>query len=324
MENNNLIECKICGKFYKSLQTHIKTHNISSSEYKELYKSPLFCEETINKNRKSVKKAVESQTPEERSLRGIKAAETRKINGTNRGGRKKGFSHTEEWKESHRQLMLQNNPFLGKVHSDETKEKMSLNHADFRGEKNPFRKSLLENPKKRKEHKLRCSNLWKIRKSNIEYMRNWRIKCSQRMASSSFFKDCKYHKYHKCGFLETKKAGNIFVRSSWEKEVALQLDENESVVSFTIENHLIEYLNNMNEIRYSRLDFLVEVFNGNKILIEVKPKPLQIYGNNVYKIIGYQNFCKKTNYQFSLFDLISDQNINNIIEKTIKGELYVT
>jgi len=75
-------------------------------------------------------------------------------------GRPKGFKHTKEWKEDHAKRMVgKNNPFYGKKHSDSTKIKMSNNHADFSGDKNPFKNSL-KDPIKLKEFKDRCVNTW--------------------------------------------------------------------------------------------------------------------------------------------------------------------
>lgn len=60
-----------------------------------------------------------------------------------------GFHHkpgtmyigSEEYRQFWRERMLKNNPFKGKKHTLETRQKMSKNHADFRGSKNPYRNS---------------------------------------------------------------------------------------------------------------------------------------------------------------------------------------
>lgn len=76
-------------------------------------------------------------------------------------GRSKGFKMSEHQK----QLMSvrfkgENNPFYGKNHSLETRQKMSRNHADFSGAKNPFLKAILTYPTKHEEHKKRCQERW--------------------------------------------------------------------------------------------------------------------------------------------------------------------
>lgn len=37
IENKDYVECKICGKHFKALNTHIKTHNITSREYLQAF-----------------------------------------------------------------------------------------------------------------------------------------------------------------------------------------------------------------------------------------------------------------------------------------------
>ena len=86
-------------------------------------------------------------------------------------GRRKGFRHTEDWKQAHRERMLgENNPFHGKQHTEETKKQMSQNHADFTGDLNPFKQSL-NDPKKWIEHVDRCTEIWFAR--NDEYRRKF-------------------------------------------------------------------------------------------------------------------------------------------------------
>jgi hypothetical protein len=58
----------------------------------------------------------------------------------------------------------ENNPFYGKKHTEDTRKKMSMNHADFFGDKNPFKKSLT--PEKLLDHKNRCKNIWQNRDTN--------------------------------------------------------------------------------------------------------------------------------------------------------------
>lgn len=70
----------------------------------------------------------------------------------------------------------ENNPFFGKNHSIESKQKMIDNHADFNGEKNPFKKSL-KNENKIIEHKNRCCEIWRERKDddyNLNYSKRFR------------------------------------------------------------------------------------------------------------------------------------------------------
>lgn len=80
-------------------------------------------------------------------------------------GRKKGSKMSEEQKQLRREMFKgENNPFYGKKHSEETKQKMQENHADFSGDKNPFKKAVLKNPELRKQ----SSNIKKDFWANID------------------------------------------------------------------------------------------------------------------------------------------------------------
>jgi len=55
-------------------------------------------------------------------------------------GRRPGFKMSQEQKDLRSKLFKgKGNPFYDKKHSEKTKAKMSKNHADFSGDKNPFR-----------------------------------------------------------------------------------------------------------------------------------------------------------------------------------------
>ncbi len=211
-------------------------------------------------------------------------------------GRPSGFKHTKEWKENHRKAMSgENNPFFGKEHSKETKEKMSENHADFRGNKNPFKNSL-KDPEKKKAHKKRCQDTWDLR--DEEWRENFGKKLSLSISNSKYFENKKFHKNHKSCFLKTKKAGKIFCRSSWEKEFALYLDENCLVESFSLEPFCIPYINSKNKKKTTRIDFYIILKNNKAVIVEIKPKNLLKYNENEFKIKGQKVFCKNNGIEF--------------------------
>src|ERR1700748_1950430 len=107
MENKNYVICPICNLKFKSLISHVaKGHKISISEL--LIKYP----GTIINSAESIKKLVKSCT---------------------------GRILSEKTKQKLSELLSgENNPFYGKKHTDETKQLMSENHADFNGDKNPL------------------------------------------------------------------------------------------------------------------------------------------------------------------------------------------
>ena len=42
------VECKICGKLYKSLASHLRKHHISAKDYVTIYNSPIISEDLKN------------------------------------------------------------------------------------------------------------------------------------------------------------------------------------------------------------------------------------------------------------------------------------
>lgn len=214
-----------------------------------------------------------------------------------RVGRLPGFKQTEEWKARHRDRMTgAKNPFYGQKHSDSTKTKMSENHADISGDKNPFKNSLLL-PGKRQKHQERCRKMWE--KRDDEYRRKFGEKVSKLKAEDPQ-KKTNHHKNHKSGYLETNKAGSIFFRSSWEKLVALALDDHPSVISFELEPYCIKYQTANGVNRHTRIDFLVVFDDGEKAMMEVKPAAIRKLGSNPDKIKAYISHCRENNITFIL------------------------
>lgn len=212
-------------------------------------------------------------------------------------GRPAGFKHSKEWKDKHRERMLLNNPFKSKKHSTETKIKMSKNHADFSGDKNPFRNSLLNDVEKRLAHKNRCKEIWNNR--DEKWREDFGKKLSKSLANSSNFQSVKYHKNHKSCFVYY--FDNImFCRSSWEETIADYLYNNKLIYIFDIEPFSIKYNNIDNNERYTRIDFFVELINGKKIIFEVKPNAF--IEQNILKIEGTVDFCLYNNYEFYILN----------------------
>jgi hypothetical protein len=235
-------------------------------------------------------------------------------------GRPAGFKHTEEEKERHRQWMLKNNPFKGKKHTQKTKIKMSVNHADFTGENNPFTNKYKKDLNFQKQFKAKHKALWKERQKDSLFMEAFKTHLSKAMSASVKLKGEYLHKFHKAQFLKTEKAGQIFCRSSWEVHVANFLDKNIYVKDFSLENFCVEYLDEKQNKRYTRIDFIINFKNENKLMLEVKPLPLQQL--QVFKIKGYKEYCKKSNIQFCLYDYSRD-NLETILLGAKDGKFFV-
>ena len=228
-------------------------------------------------------------------------------------GRKKGTPMTDELKEYYRKKFSgSGNPFYGLKHSLKSRKKMRKPRPHIRGNKNPFKKSL-NDPQKLLEHIERCKKIWKSR--DKDYRRKFGLKISKSLAESKKLQNKKHHSRHISGFELTFKAGKIFCRSSWEKRFAKVLDSDENVKKFTLEEFCLPYEDKNGNKKYTRIDFFIIYVNGEKEIVEIKPKKLINYGNNVLKIKAIKEFCKKEKIKFRV---LGEKGLENY-EKFIFG-----
>lgn len=76
-------------------------------------------------------------------------------------GRPPGFEHDAKFKsEMSERMKGEKNPFHGRVHSEETRQKMRERHADVAGDNNPFKKALGGDPSKREALRQRTIEMW--------------------------------------------------------------------------------------------------------------------------------------------------------------------
>lgn len=207
---------------------------------------------------------------------------------------------TEERKKKHSQRFSgENNPFFGKTHNEKSRKQMSENHADFTGDKNPFRKSL-EDPIKRQAHKIRTKEIWNSR--DEEYRKDFGSKLS--VAQANLIQNQSYKK-HKHGHYLSKNGKSYFYRSSWEKRSLEYLDalyEDKKILNFDLEPFCIKYTHEGRKYAL-RVDFLIEMLDGSKTILECKPVGLRDYGRNPLKIKAYKRYCKRHKIKFILFGL---------------------
>ena len=122
-----------------------------------------------------------------------------------------------------------------------------------------------------------------------------------------------------------KGKGPVIYRSSWEYKFCIWAERHPSVVSWSSENIVIEYWNSWNK-KYSKYypDFFLILENGDKIVIEVKPrkhyiKPtppkrktkkaisgynynLEQYVKNMCKFDAALKYCKGRGWKFKIVD----------------------
>jgi hypothetical protein len=200
----------------------------------------------------------------------------------------------------------------GWKHSDETKEKMSKNHADFSGENNPFRNKINSDLKFRNEMKERKKEYWA---SLSEDKREEISEIFSKAQANSDKKSLNSHKNHKSGYFYSKKMKNkMFYRSSWELEVCEYLDqENNNIKEFQIEPFYIEYFLENGEKRYTRIDFHLTHYDGRQKILEVKPSSLLTFGNVPYKIQGCEKYAEKNDMKFIIITEIELKKLKEVL-----------
>lgn len=195
----------------------------------------------------------------------------------------------------------ENNPFFGKKHTQSTKRNMSLNHADFTGDNNPFKKSLsiADNLER---HKERCKTIW------AERDEEWRRKFGEKLSERPLSNPSKQGKNHKCGYHQSSKITHekMYYRSSWEYELAKKLDTSQDVSTYEYEQVRISYKNLQGNKRWSYADFVVQI-GTHKVMIEVKP--ISVAHLKQEKIMHQIKWCVDKNIQYAIVD-------SNLIHKS--------
>lgn len=225
-------------------------------------------------------------------------------------GRQKGFKHSDDWK--HMMSVRMNgdaNPFFGKTHSQETLLLMSENHADFTGDKNPYKKSLDIDPNKRVAASSRAKNMWVKIKSDDPVYKKRCEKMSKHMASSTYTRDSKYHKNHLSGHIVLEKSitGEIFYRSSYELFFATRLSMCNKVKTFDLEPFIVKF-ESCGKIKYTRIDFFIEFIDGSKAIVEVKPS--RLISANIEKISAMQQYATTNSLKFAVF---TENNMSDVL-----------
>lgn len=197
------------------------------------------------------------------------------------------------------------NPFYGKKHSNETRKKMSDNHADITGDKNPFKKSLLIDGNLEKL-KQRTKTFWE--NCSEDYRKEFGAKISRALCRTQ----TSTNKKHIHGHITCNNNKTFFYRSSWEKRILEYLNElydDKKILDFSLEAYCIDYI--YDGYKYSlRIDFEI-IFLHKKVILECKPIGLRNIGRNPIKINAYKEYCEKNNIQFILFDNKDAKSIND-------------
>lgn len=241
-----------------------------------------------------------------------------KIKSIRRPGLTKGDKLSEEGKAKRPKLIGELNGFFGKSHSDKTKEKMSKNHADFTGDNNPYKKSLLD-PVKKQAARQRSINLWKTRD------KEWRKIFAEKQSARSI--NCYATgrgRNHVNGYHTSNKLTNLnnrlYYRSSWELSLAMMLDAIDDVTSYSYEQERIKFVNTDGCTRFTYSDYVAIIDNSIKLMIEVKPNPISIIKQD--RIIAQLSWCISNNIQYIIVDNnLINYELQTIINMAKNGEL---
>lgn len=190
-------------------------------------------------------------------------------------------------------MVGERNHFYGKKHSEATRRKMSKNHADFTGNKNPLVRWLKSSSKNRETYSRKMRELW-AREDMSEVLSK-----RQRTIVTNAIKNGNYHPHsnHIHGWFKSKKFGKrIYYQSSYELGFLIFCEKSDKICSLQRPEFVIPYVDNNRKDRVYNPDFLV---NG-KVLVEIKPKGMMRYNNNTEKVAAGKVYCKKQNLEFRL------------------------
>jgi hypothetical protein len=101
-------------------------------------------------------------------------------------------------------------------------------------------------------------------------------------------------------YISKKCLKEIHYRSSWELFYAIYLDNNEKVISYSYEPYSISYVSNLKtkKIRKYYPDFEIQFFDGEKHIVEIKPKKKLTQLTNVKKFAAAKIYAQQNNMQY--------------------------
>lgn len=208
------------------------------------------------------------------------------------------------------------NGFYDKKHTEETKIRMKENHADFTGERNPFRNKYNADENFRIEFKNSHIELWKGRDET------WRRNFGEKVGAGQLG-TIKCHKKHLHGHGYSDKSGIYFFRSSWELRLAMVLENTELVESFKVEPFAIPYYKNGRK-HHTIVDFLINFYNEIQLLVEIKPDAFMEDSYNKFHAI--ECFALENDYHFLVMatECFTKNKIEKYLKRGYNGDFELT
>jgi len=282
----NLVSCPICNREFKSLMSHLlRIHRSTPSSV--LLKYP---------NTKMVSESVKN-----------KASRSCKMVGCGKWMREYKWPDWRK-KEYSSRFSGKNNTFYGKTHTKKTRRKMSKNHADFNGDKNPLRIWLKDTGNKEKY----CSGVkrWMTEKwENKEYRKIHSERLSKQTSKQHLngfnpYSNCKH------GWFESKKFGlKIYYQSSYEEKFMEYCEHSTKIKALQRVPFMIPYKDDSGICRNYIADFLI----NKNVVVEIKPKSMLDYNQNRQKIEAARIYCRDHKYKYKLLTEDELKNLDQIL-----------
>lgn len=289
--SDSLVTCPICQFTGKTLVSHVRKHGLTSKEFNAKYP----CYPLLSKQTRQLIARV----------------------GTEKGGRPKGIPMSDSQKKWLSDTMRgERAGFYGKSHTLETKKRMSENHADFTGDKNPYKKAVTNDPTLTRRTAEKRKVTWQFRKADKKWWKRYIEKRS--LLTSQSHIDGKLNSYgygHKSGYFTGAKLGTLYYRSSYERTFLQICEELDFVTSVVGVKFKIPFEDGEGITRNYISDYLV----NNSMLVEIKPEGFLGSYRNPYKFIGALRYASTNGWSFIILtetELSNSAITENIIRQS--------
>ena len=279
-----LLTCPICQKQFQTLNSHIHfKHHLTTEEFLRQHPNIKLVSDSIKKTvSKSCKKS-------------------------GCGKWRKGSILSDEQKENLSEMFSgKNNPFFGKKHSKKTRKKMSDNHADFTGIKNPLTQWLEKDSKNRELYSDRMKRVWDdpIMREKLSIRNKNSVAKAILRGNLTPYSKCKHGWY-----ISKKFSCRFYYQSSYEFNFLEFCEQSNKISSLQKVNFMIPYIGNDKRSHNYFPDFIV---NG-VIVVEIKPKSMLNYNNNKLKIESGKLYCENNGYDYKLLMEEELRNLESIL-----------
>lgn len=259
-----MVRCPICEKEFQSLGSHVRRHGFKGGTFQAAYPdTPMTTADVRERTSRSCKEG------------GV-------------GLWRRGQRISEEGRKNLSAAMTgAGNGFYGRKHTAETRRLMSENHADFTGDKNPFKRSLAD-PAKRQAARRRGTDSWREIQGDPQRYAARTERMSEAMSRAhAEGRMSGFGRGHEHGwFTDLRDGQRLFYRSSYERQfLEWCVAQGRAVVPCSL---IIPYVNMAGQRRRYLPDFLVD----GRIVVEIKPKGLLRWKNNPAKFAAGQAFCE--------------------------------